>query len=90
MKNIKSLLSASVLFVSLAASAQFSQKALPYAYNALETYIDAQTMEIHHSKHHAAYVTNLNNAIKDTDLANKSIEEISVAIMQLVKLTRQF
>lgn len=49
---------------------------LNYAYDALEPNIDARTMEIHHTKHHAAYTNNLNNAIKDTDLANKSIEEI--------------
>ena len=42
---------------------QFSQSKLPYAYNALEPYIDAQTMEIHYSKHHAAYVKNVNEAI---------------------------
>lgn len=50
--------------------------ALPYPSNALEPHIDQQTMEIHHGKHHAAYVTNLNNAIKDTDLGNQSIESL--------------
>ena len=54
----------------------FELPQLPYAYNALEPYIDAQTMEIHHSKHHNAYTTNLNNAIAGTDLEGKSIEEI--------------
>jgi superoxide dismutase, Fe-Mn family len=54
----------------------FELSKLAYAYDALEPYIDARTMEIHHSKHHAAYTNNLNNALKDTDLANKSIEEI--------------
>ena len=54
----------------------FELPGLPYAYNALEPHIDAQTMEIHHSKHHQAYTTNLNNAIAGTDLENKSIEEI--------------
>jgi superoxide dismutase, Fe-Mn family len=44
----------------------FSLPALPYAYNALEPFIDAQTMEIHHSKHHQAYVTNLNKAVVGT------------------------
>jgi superoxide dismutase, Fe-Mn family len=47
---------------------------LPYAYNALEPYIDAQTMEIHHSKHHLAYVTNLNNAVAGTEAEGKSLE----------------
>jgi Fe-Mn family superoxide dismutase len=54
----------------------FELPKLNYAYDALEPNIDARTMEIHHTKHHAAYTNNLNNAIKDTDLANKSIEEI--------------
>lgn len=51
--------------------------ALPYSNDALEPYIDARTMEIHHDKHHAAYVANLNNAIKDKpELEAKSIEEL--------------
>lgn len=49
---------------------------LPYAYDALEPHIDARTMEIHHSKHHAGYTNNLNNAIAGTALEGKSIEEI--------------
>jgi Fe-Mn family superoxide dismutase len=49
---------------------------LPYSYDALEPHIDARTMEIHHSKHHQAYVTNLNNALAGTDAENLSIEEI--------------
>ena len=54
----------------------FKLPELSYDYNALEPYIDARTMEIHHSKHHAGYTNNLNNAIKDTDLDNMSIEDI--------------
>jgi len=54
----------------------FTLPALPYATNALETYIDTQTMEIHHGKHHNAYVTNLNAAIVGTDAENMSIEDI--------------
>jgi superoxide dismutase, Fe-Mn family len=54
----------------------FELAPLPYATNALEPHIDARTMEIHHGKHHQAYVTNLNNAIKDTNLSNQSIEEL--------------
>ena len=51
--------------------------ALPYAFDALEPYIDAKTMEIHHDKHHAAYVTNLNNALKDqAALQSKSAIEL--------------
>ena len=50
---------------------------LPYAYDALEPHIDAQTMQIHHDKHHGTYVTNLNNALKDSpDLASLPIEEL--------------
>jgi Fe-Mn family superoxide dismutase len=49
---------------------------LDYAYDALEPHIDARTMEIHHTKHHAAYTTNLNAAIEGSDLAGQSIEAI--------------
>ena len=54
----------------------FELPKLPYEYAALEPHIDARTMEIHHSKHHQAYVTNLNNAIAGTDAEKLSIEEI--------------
>jgi Fe-Mn family superoxide dismutase len=54
----------------------FELPPLPYAFDALEPHIDARTMEIHHDKHHNAYVTNLNNAIAGTDLENQSLEEI--------------
>lgn len=54
----------------------FQLPKLPYAYDALEPHIDARTMEIHHSKHHNGYTTNLNNAIAGTDLEGKSIEDI--------------
>lgn len=49
---------------------------LPYAYDALEPHIDARTMEIHHSKHHAAYIAKVNDAIAGTDLEAKSIEDL--------------
>lgn len=54
----------------------FTLPDLPYAANALEPYMSANTFSFHHDKHHAAYVNNLNNLIKDTDLADKSLEEI--------------
>jgi superoxide dismutase, Fe-Mn family len=58
----------------------FELPALPYAHNALEPHIDARTMEIHHGKHHQAYVTNLNNAIAGTDAEKLSIEDICSTI----------
>lgn len=54
----------------------FELPKLPYAYTALEPHIDARTMEIHHSKHHNAYVTNLNAAIAGTDAEKMSLEDI--------------
>ena len=55
----------------------FTVPPLPYAFDALEPYIDKQTMEIHHDKHHAAYVTNLNKALESApDLQNKTVEEL--------------
>ena len=74
MKNIQFLLI--TILVSFTASAQFTQKALPYAYNALEPFVDAQTMEIHYSKHHAAYVKNLNTALASTADEKLSLNEI--------------
>ena len=54
----------------------FELPQLPYAYDALEPHIDARTMEIHHSKHHAGYTNKLNTAIEGTPMADMSIEEI--------------
>ena len=54
----------------------FTLPALPYATDALEPHIDKQTMEIHHGKHHQAYVDNLNKAIAGTEHENKSLEEL--------------
>jgi Fe-Mn family superoxide dismutase len=54
----------------------FTLPALPYAFDALEPHIDSQTMQIHHGKHHQAYVDNLNKAIAGTENENKSLEEL--------------
>jgi Fe-Mn family superoxide dismutase len=54
----------------------FTLPALPYAYNALEPHIDARTMEIHHTKHHQAYITNVNNALAGSPLESKSVEAL--------------
>ena len=56
----------------------FELPQLPYAYDALEPHIDARTMEIHHSKHHNAYTTNLNAAIAGTDLEGMTIENLLI------------
>ena len=54
----------------------FELPQLPYAYDALEPHIDARTMEIHHSKHHAGYTSKLNTAVEGTELAGKDIETL--------------
>lgn len=64
--------------------------ALPYAHNALEPHIDAKTMEIHHGKHHQAYITNANNALADLpDLAALSVEELLKNIAKVPEAKRQ-
>ena len=63
----------------------FSLAPLPYAFDALEPYIDKMTMEIHHGKHHAAYVTNLNKALESApQLAGKSVEELLAKNLAIV------
>lgn len=54
----------------------FTLPPLPYGFDALEPHVDAQTMQIHHGKHHQAYVTNANNALAGTAWAEKSVEEV--------------
>lgn len=56
--------------------AKFELPQLPYGYDALEPYIDKMTMEIHHTKHHNAYVTNLNKVLEGTDAEGKSLEDL--------------
>ncbi len=84
-----------VLFFALAfilgsqfAAAQFTQTPLPYSYAALEPYIDAQTMEIHFTKHHAAYIKNLNAAVVGTDIAFASLEEIFAKVSKYPEVVR--
>ncbi len=63
----------------------FSLPALPYAHDALEPHIDKATMEIHHGKHHNAYVTNLNKALESApELAGKSLEELLAGNLAIV------
>jgi Fe-Mn family superoxide dismutase len=63
----------------------FQLPPLPYPSDALEPYIDKQTMEIHHGKHHAAYVTNLNKALEQApDLQNKSVQELLANNLSIV------
>ena len=71
------LASNSQVFGQAAPAGPFTVPPLPYAFDALEPHIDARTMEIHHDKHHAAYVTNLNKAVADfPDLGKKPVEEL--------------
>jgi len=66
----------------------FTLPELPYALNALEPHIDAKTMEIHHGKHHNAYVTNLNAAFAGNEWENKSIEELLANMSKLPAAVR--
>jgi superoxide dismutase, Fe-Mn family len=66
----------------------FELAPLPYANNALEPHFDALTMEIHHDRHHNAYVTNLNAAVKDTPLEGKTLEELFASISTLAPAVR--
>lgn len=68
----------------------FELPPLPYAFDALEPHIDAKTMEIHHGKHHAAYVAGLNTALEGlADYDGKSVEEILAAIQSVPEAKRQ-
>ena len=67
----------------------FSVPDLGYAFDALEPHIDARTMQIHHDKHHAAYVANLNQAVEGLDVGGRSIEEILSDIGSISEAKRQ-
>jgi Fe-Mn family superoxide dismutase len=72
-----SIIPSQLSFAQAPAGGPFVTPPLPYPFDALEPHIDARTMEIHHDKHHAAYVTNLNKAVADfPDLGKKTVEEL--------------
>jgi Fe-Mn family superoxide dismutase len=66
----------------------FTLPDLPYAYDALEPYIDKTTMQIHHDKHHAGYVNKLNDAVKGTELENKDLKEILAQVSKTSSAVR--
>ena len=66
----------------------YTLPALPYAFDALEPHIDAQTMEIHHGKHHQTYVNNLNAALKDTPHAGTPVEQLIAGVEDLPEALR--
>ena len=66
----------------------FELPPLPYDYNALEPYIDTQTMQLHHDKHHATYVTNLNNALQGHEFANLPVDEVLRRINEVPESAR--
>lgn len=78
----------SAVFAAQFAFAQFKQTPLPYAYNALEGSVDAQTMEIHYSKHAAAYVANLNKAIAGTPQEKQTLYQILSNVSKLTPAVR--
>ena len=87
---MKHIISVGLLLTSLCLnlSAQHILSPLPYAYDALEPFFDKQTMEIHHDKHHAAYVNNLNTAIKGTDLEKLTLNQLMYSISKYSPLIR--
>jgi Fe-Mn family superoxide dismutase len=66
----------------------FELPALPYAHNALEPHIDTKTMEIHHGKHHQAYVDNANKALEGTEWANAAVEDVVKSLDKLPEAIR--
>lgn len=70
-------------------SMAYTLPALPYAYNALEPHIDARTMEIHHTKHHQAYINNVNKALEaHPELAAKSVEDLVAGLASVPEAIR--
>ncbi len=75
--------------IGFAQAGPFKQDPLPYANNALEPHIDARTMEIHYGRHHAAYVTNMNNFAKDhPQIAQRPIEEVLAKLADVPEAIR--
>jgi len=66
----------------------YTLPALPYAYDALEPHIDAQTMEIHYTKHHQTYINNLNAAVQSTEFAEWPVEKLVASVRQLPEKLR--
>ena len=66
----------------------YTLPALPYAYDALEPHIDAQTMEIHYTKHHQTYINNLNAALEGTEFAGWPVEKLVSSVQQLPETLR--
>ncbi len=75
-------------WVKIQQNMAFTLPELPYAFNALEPHVDARTMEIHHDKHHAAYVNNLNAALQGTEHEGKSLEQLLANISKLPPAVR--
>ncbi len=88
--KLKTLILTPIIALSFAnlASAQFKLPELPYATNALEAAIDQKTMEIHHGKHHAGYVNNLNAAIKGTEAEKMPLEKILASVSKFSPAVR--
>ncbi|MFP6693173.1 MAG: superoxide dismutase, partial [Pirellulales bacterium] len=66
----------------------FTLPELPYSYDALEPHIDARTMEIHHTKHHQAYITKVNGALEGTELESNSIEDLVADLSAVADASR--
>ena len=79
-----------VAAVASSAEPPFTLPKLPYAFDALEPYIDAQTMQVHHDKHHQAYVDNLNKAVMGTPYADMPLEKIIAATFGLADKSAVF
>ena len=90
--TVTAVVAGPVLFATAKAKAAepvgFTLPKLPYAFDALEPHIDAKTMEIHHDRHHATYVTNLNTALAGTDWLSKPIDEVLIKLNDVPEAKR--